>query len=62
MTKCLIEVHKNSYYGRDGDRIYPACKISHLLAKIARQTTLTPATIKYAKQLGYTFEEPAKQL
>ena len=59
MTNCLIEVHKNSYYG---DRVYPDCKISHLLAKIARQTTLTPATIKYAKQLGYTFEEPAKQI
>jgi hypothetical protein len=59
MTTCLIET-KNQY-GKD-EVVYPACKTSHLLAKIARQTTLTPATRKYAKQLGYTFEEPAKQL
>jgi hypothetical protein len=58
MTTCLIEI-KNQY---GNELVYPICKTSWLLANIAKQTTLTPATIMYAKQLGYTFEEPAKQL
>ena len=58
MTMCLIEI--KDQYGNDV--IYPVCKTSRLLAKIAGTKTLTADTIMYAKRLGYTFEEPAKQL
>ena len=58
MTRCLIEI--KDQYGNDV--VYPACETSRLLVLIAGTKTLTSDTIMYAKRLGYTFEEPAKQL
>jgi len=52
MTKCFVKI--KDQYGIPV--VHPACETSRLLAKIAGTKTLTPDTIKYGKQLGYTFE------
>jgi len=54
----LIEI--KDQYGNDV--VYPACETSRLLAKIAGTKTLTSNTIKYAKRLGYVFEETPNEL
>lgn len=56
MKELCIEV-KNIY----GElKAYPACKTAELFAKIANTTTLTPKTLCYAEQLGYSIVELRK--
>jgi len=53
LTKtCKVNVRNN--YGNIV--IYPACKISEILANIAGTKTLTRETIDLAKELGYKFQ------
>ena len=56
MTKCLVKI--KDQYGNYA--VHPDCETSRFLARIAGTKTLTLNTIKYAKQLGYTFEERPK--
>ena len=49
----ILVVQIKAIYGREN--IYPACEQSKLLAKIANTLSLTPHTIKLAKQMGFTF-------
>ena len=58
MTRCFVII--KDQYGNEV--VHPDCVNSRLLAKIAGTKTLTRNTIKYAKQLGYVFEETANQL
>lgn len=47
-----ILVAPRSQYGRDV--LHPANDAARILAEIAGTTTLTPATLKLAEQLGHT--------
>jgi hypothetical protein len=58
MTRCFVII--KDQYGNDV--VHPDCVNSRLLAKIAGTKTLTPDTIKYAKRLGYVFEETPNEL
>lgn len=49
-----IKVWVRRVYGRK--LVYPMCKEARVLAKIARQDTLTPYIISCIRELGYEVE------
>ena len=49
-----ITVQLKSVYGTE--KFYPACPLARLFAEIAGTETLTPATLKRVRKLGYYIE------
>lgn len=56
-AKPVIQVEVRNVYGQQ--KIYPINERAKLLAKVAKQITLNPADLEYAKQMGYEIEEVA---
>jgi hypothetical protein len=54
----LVEI-KNIY---GNEQVYPACDKSRLFAEIAGTKTLTAATLKHVKLLGYEIKVKQKQV
>ena len=61
MNNLLITIEIKNNYGRQV--IYPVCERAMLFAKIAGTTTLTEATIKAIRDLGYgIIQQPTKNV
>tara|TARA_R110002020_G_scaffold33980_2_gene103137 strand:+ start:1699 stop:1956 length:258 start_codon:yes stop_codon:yes gene_type:complete len=54
MDNMVLKVEYREVYGKE--LVYPICAKAHAIARLAGDKTLTPRTIKIAKELGYRVE------